>query len=74
MVGLPHSGLEKVGGVAVAVGYYTGMRAHKRMQLAARSFWSATAASRPPFELRAGVGGFVAGRRTVYGWFTAGIS
>jgi len=44
------------------------------MQLAARSFWSAPAADRRPFELLAGVGGFAVGRRAVYRRRTAGVS
>jgi hypothetical protein len=48
--------------------------ANKRMQLAARGLWSAGRAGRRPSELRAGVGGFASGRRTVYVGFTAGVS
>jgi len=47
---------------------------NKRMQLAARSFRSASPAGRRPFELRAGLGGFASGRRAVYGRRTAGVS
>jgi len=44
------------------------------MQLAARSFWSASPAGRRPSALRARLGGFATGRRAVYGWSTAGVS
>jgi hypothetical protein len=46
----------------------------KRMQLAARGFWSASCAGQRPSELRANLGGFASGRRAVYVGFTAGVS
>jgi hypothetical protein len=47
---------------------------NKRMQLAARTFSFASAAGRRPFDILAGVAGLAAGRRAVYGQFTAGVS
>jgi hypothetical protein len=46
----------------------------KRMQLAARSFWSTPVLGRRPPVLRASLGGFALGRRAVYGRRTAGVS
>ena len=50
------------------------MLPNKRMQLAARSFWSTPVSGRRPFALRASLGGFALGRRTAYGRRTAGVS
>jgi hypothetical protein len=60
--------------VTAPVGHYTGMRAHKRMQQSTRGLWCAGAAGRRSARLRASLGGFAAGRRAVYGRFTAGVS